>query len=82
MKLANQKMELLKKLTLLTDEHGSSGYDTEQIRKVMGDELYASFQRWFAGKTGIIIDGKYCVFPDDLELYLKLRDQAVKKNNL
>jgi hypothetical protein len=66
------------KLTLVEDGN-TAGYDTEEIKQKLGDELFNAFNRWYAGKTGAIISGKYCVYPSDWELYVRLRTEAANK---
>lgn len=76
MLLQNLRMEILKKLTLLTSD-GIRAFDVEDIKKHMDAGVFEAFGRWFAGQTGIIIEGKYCVYESDLIRYLSLREQIL-----
>ena len=66
------------KLTLI-EADGVAGYDTEEIKQKLGEQLFAAFNRWYAGKTGAVIAGKFCVYPSDWELYVRLRTEAANK---
>lgn len=47
-------------------------YDSDQIRKFLrqiSGSMVLTWDNWFNGQTGVIFEGKYCVFDYDFERF-------------
>ena len=44
---------------------------TEEVDALLLKEVKKHFGKWFCGQTGIIIDGKPCIYKSDVERYLE-----------
>lgn len=53
--------------TLYTDgDDGVCGFDIEEVNEYCRKHgLIEKWVNWFAGQTGVILDGKFCVYPWD-----------------
>jgi hypothetical protein len=66
------------KLTLID----GLGYALAEIKKVIKPEEYSAFIKWFGNKPHYLSSaGTKCILSADLQLYIRLRSNALKKKD-
>lgn len=55
------------------------GYALDDIKEHLKPDVWDAFSRWFENKPHYLsISGKKCILANDLQLYIRLRQNAIK----